>query len=60
MESVAMTKPEVTQSEGYLKVVLMEGKITPEAMAILKTFHQGALDLQESYPENIRLIHQVQ
>jgi len=60
LETVAMTKPFVTQSEGYLKAILMEGQISPEAMAILKTFHQGALDLQDSYPDNIRLIHQVQ
>lgn len=60
LETVAMTQPDVTQSEGYLKAVLKESQLGQEAAVILGTFHQGALDLQESYPDNVRLIHQVQ
>lgn len=60
LETVAMTRPEVTQHEGYLKAVLKESQLNPEASVILRLFRQGVLDLQGSYPDNVRLIHQVQ
>ncbi len=60
LETVAGTKPDVEQSEGYLKVTLAEGPIPPKALVILDTFHQGARDLLEAYPGNIRLNTQAQ
>ncbi len=60
LETVAKTRPDVAQHEGYLKAVLQESQLGPEASVILRLFRQGVLDLQESYPDNVRLIHQVQ
>ena len=58
LESVAGAKPQVRQGEGHLAVVLPESNLTHEAIVILETFRQGARDLEDAYPRNIRLYEQ--
>jgi uncharacterized protein YsxB (DUF464 family) len=55
LESVAGLKPQVTQKEAYLKVFLSQGQSNHESSVILRTFRQGAEDLQQTYPQYVRL-----
>lgn len=57
LESVAGERPRVKVADGYLEAIL-DLQHSPQAATILKTFRQGALDLRESYPSNVRLIDQ--
>ncbi len=56
LESVAGEKPTVAQRDGYLRVTLKPIQLNPDALAILKTFQQGAQDLEQAYPEHVRLL----
>ena len=58
LESVAEVRPQVDQADGKLTVILKESELSPKALVILDTFHQGAKDLIDAYPKNVRLIDQ--
>lgn len=60
LETVAMVKPGVVQSDGQLTAKLAEDQVTHDASLILKLFRQGARDLKETYPDNVRLKEQAQ
>jgi uncharacterized protein YsxB (DUF464 family) len=60
LESVANKKTFVRQREGCLRVTLKDSNLSPEASVILKTFSQGAKDLQQAYPAHVRLTRQAQ
>ena len=60
LESVAGAGPEVEQADGYLKVWLPAARMNAEASVILRTFRQGAMDLRQTYPQNIRLVSRAQ
>ena len=56
LESVAGVKTRVRQSNAYIKVELAPGELSKEADVVLRTFHQGATDLQQAYPAFVKLI----
>lgn len=58
LESVAAVKPRVQRADGKLTVALPRSELTREALVILGTFRQGAKDLVDAYPRNVRLIDQ--
>ena len=58
LETVAMVKPGVTQTDGRLTAVLETGALNHDADVIISVFRQGARDLQAAYPDNVRLIEQ--
>jgi uncharacterized protein YsxB (DUF464 family) len=58
LETVAGARPQVNQGKGYLEVLLSEGNVPHDAIVILETFRQGARDLEDAYPRNIRLYEQ--
>lgn len=55
LETVALVKPEISQGDGELAVTLPESQMNPGAIVILETFRQGARDLEDAYPRNVRL-----
>lgn len=58
LETVAGTSPRIKQGDGELSVTLEGRQINPKALIILETFRQGAKDLTDAYPENVRLYDQ--
>ena len=60
LETVAAVKPQVRQAGGKLTVTIPEKELTHEALVILDTFRQGAKDLADAYPKNVRLFDQAQ
>ncbi len=56
--SVAGTKPQVQATDGEMFVTLPQDQINHDAGVILETFRQGAKDLIDAYPRNVRLIDQ--
>lgn len=60
LESVASEKTEVKVQDGYMKVALTNTPPSLKATVILETFLQGANDLQDAYPEFVRLSNQAQ
>jgi uncharacterized protein YsxB (DUF464 family) len=55
LESVAGVKAKVRQSDAYIRAELTPGDLSKEADVILRTFHQGATDLQQAYPAFVKL-----
>jgi len=58
LETVAGQEPQVTQRDGYLRVALEQRQLNPDAQAVLRTFRQGAQDLEQAHPEHVRLLTQ--
>lgn len=56
LESVAGIVPGITQAEGRLQVVVPPSKSNHDARVIFRLFCQGARDLQQSYPDHVRVI----
>ena len=56
LEGVAGVKAKVRQSDAYIKAELLPRELSKEADVILRTFYQGATDLQQAYPAFVKLI----
>ena len=56
LESVAKAPCRVLQDEAYLRADIPENDLNLEAVTILKTFRQGAMDLRQAYPRYMKLI----
>ena len=56
MESVAKVKCKLSQADAFLRAEPDGTDLNPEARAILGTFRQGAMDLQQAYPRYVKLI----
>lgn len=54
LESTAKLKPSVSQRDGLLRVRV--DKVNDEARIIFAVFSQGISDLQESYPQHVKLL----
>ena len=54
--SVAGVDRTIINRDAHLAVYVNEKDLTPEATVILKTFQQGAIYLNDTYPENVKLI----
>ena len=54
--AVAGVDREIVKKDAHLSVCVKEKNLTPEATVILKTFEQGAIYLNDTYPENVKLI----
>jgi len=54
LESIAKLKPAISQKDGLLRVQVTEAN--SEARTIFAVFSQGIEDLQDSYPEYVKLL----
>ena len=56
LQSVAKVERTAVVRDAYMFIQVKERNMNAEALTIFKTFLQGVKDLQESYPEHIKLI----
>ncbi len=57
LEDVVGLEPVVTMYEGYLECLLCPGdEASSEAQTLLKTLHVGLMQVQEQYPQRVRVV----